>query len=665
MLPCRDLACYLSIEGNESLINNPRPAFCRILAIGIASCLFLISASHGMAQSAAGEWRYYGGDQLGTRYSGLNQINRDNVSKLKRAWTYHTGELELGLATSSFKASFSCTPIVVNGVMYITTPSSRVIALDSESGRELWKFDPQAGKPKREFNSNRGVAYWEGHAANGKTIDRRILFGTVDGKLIALNADTGRPCPDFGKSGLIDLRIGFADKWKQDLSWGARVTAPPVVFKDLVIVGWGLPEFPSKGPSGDVRAFNVRTGQPAWVFHTIPRPGELGHDTWEGDSWNDRSGANVWSMMSVDVEHGMIFLPVASPTYDFYGGDRKGKNLFANSLVALNGNTGKLVWYYQMVHHDIWDYDLPAQPSLITIQRNGRKIPAVAQVTKMGFVFVFNRLTGEPLFPVEERPVPTSDVPGEASWPTQPFPVKPPALTRQSFNADEISQVTPESKKYCTELYNNAVNRGMFTPTGVETTVVFPGFHGGGNWSGGSFDPATGYYYVNMNEDGTFGVMTKQPAGAPEPYARAGRFEEYAWFRDKNNHPCQQPPWGTLSAVDLNKGEIVWQIPLGVVDELEAKGVHNTGTQNLGGSIVTAGGLVFIAGTTDSRFRAFDAKTGKELWQDKLEANGHATPMTYTGKHGRQFVVIPAGGGGFLRDLSSVLSDTVVTYALP
>jgi quinoprotein glucose dehydrogenase len=370
--------------------------------------------------------------------------------------------------------------------------------------------------------------------------------------------------------------------------------------------------------------------------------------------------------MSVDQKRGIVFLPIGSPAYDFYGGDRKGKNLFGNSLVALNAATGKLIWYFQMVHHDLWDYDLPAQPSLVTIRQNGRAIPAVVQVTKMGFVFVFNRLNGKALFPIEERAVPQSNVPGEESWPTQPFPVKPPSLTRQTMTRDEISKVSTESQRYCTELFDKLTNKGPYTPAGLQPTLMFPGYHGGGNWSSASFDPTSDYLYVNMNEDGAVGQMNPQPPGSPIPFIRRGRFEEYAWFRDKNGRPCQQPPWGTLSAVNLKTGEIAWHVPLGVVDELEAKGVHNTGSQNLGGSIVTAGGLVFIAGTTDRRFRAFDSKTGTQLWETRLEANGHATPITFLGKKtGKQFVVVAAGGGGFLRQLSSVLSDTVVAYTLP
>jgi quinoprotein glucose dehydrogenase len=465
--------------------------------------------------------------------------------------------------------------------------------------------------------------------------------------------------PGFGNEGIVDLWQGFADKWPRT---DYTVTSPPVIYRDLVITGSTVPESPGKGPSGTVRSFSVQTGKKVWEFHTVPLPGEVGHDTWQGDDWKDRTGANVWSIMSVDIERGMVFLPIGSPSYDFYGADRKGKGLFGNSLVALDAATGKLIWYYQLVHHDVWDYDLPAQPTLITVHRDGREIPAVAQVTKMGFIYVFDRLTGKPLFPVEERPVPESEVPGEVTWPTQPFPLKPPPISRQSVTRAELSNVTPESHRYCTELFDSTVTHGMFTPYGLKLTLVLPGTLGGGSWSGGAFNPETSLYYVNGNEQGAVGIMIPRPAGSAERYERNSKWGGYAQFADPNGWPCVEPPWGTLNAINLETGELVWKVPLGVVDELEKKGRPPTGTSNLGGAIVTAGGLVFIAGTNDSRFRAFDARTGKQLWVTRLEASGHATPMTFLGKRNRrQYVVIAAGGGGFFPQPAS---DALEAYAL-
>jgi len=614
----------------------------------VAAFLLLLAPYVGWTQ----EWRSYGGSSGATRFSPLQQINPKNVGELKRAWTYHTGEVNRANETDRHHiAPFETTPIVVDGMLYLSTPSNRVIALDAETGREIWKFDPQAGRTERQFFQHRGVAYWQSATRD----DRRILYGTFDGRMICLDAMTGKPCKDFGTHGVVNLRAGVAEKFP-DAEYA--VTSSPAIYKDLVITGAAVPEYPAIGPSGAVRAFDVRTGKLVWTFHTVPGPGEAGHETWEKEAWKERTGANVWSTMSVDVERDLVFLPVGSPSYDFYGGDRKGQGLFANSLVALQASTGKLAWYFQMVHHDLWDYDMPAQPALITVRRNGKSVPAVAQVTKMGFVFIFDRLTGKPLFPVEERPVPQSDVPGEAAWPTQPFPSKPPALVRQALNETDITAVTPESHDYCAELFRSLETRGMYTPYGRKQTLVVPGTLGGATWSGGSFDPELGYLFVNVNELGAMGAMEPQPAGSRVAYRRGSQAGEYARFWDQNQWPCQKPPWGTLNAVNVSNGEIAWKVPLGVVAGLNGQ----TGSPNLGGSLATAGGLIFIGATADSSFRAFESRTGKQLWVAELAASAYAAPVAYMGsKSGKQFVVIAAGGGGYFRGKTS---DEVVAFAL-
>lgn len=632
------------------LLGSPCVEILRRYGCGAAwqALLFLQLAGTSHSQ----EWRYYGGNAEGTRHLPVAQINRDNVSQLKRAWTYHTGEVDRSNnATDRHSiAPFESTPIVVDGVLYFSTPSNRVIALDAETGAEIWKYDPQAGSERRRYYQHRGVSFWQ--SQDGR--ERRIVFGTFDGRLIALDAKSGKPCGNFGNGGIVNLRAGLDGDEPSALY---SVTSAPAIYQNLVITGAMVPEFPPKGPSGQVRAFDVRTGKLVWTFYTIPRPGESGHETWTGDEWKGRTGANVWSTMSVDQKRGLVFLPVGSASYDFYGADRKGSNLFANCLVALHAATGKLVWYFQMVHHDIWDYDMPAQPMLIDVKRERETVPAVAQITKMGFVFLFDRVSGKPLFPIEERAVPKSEVPGEESWPTQPFPLKPPALVRQKFTEADMD-LSDSTGKYCAEMFRTLQRGGIFTPYGLQQTLVVPGTLGGGNWSGASFDSTRGYLFVNVNEVGSVGALEPQPESSPEKYRRNNARGEYARFWDDEQKPCQKPPWGTLSAVDVNSGEIVWKVALGGE---QGRAHEKTGLPNLGGSIVT-NGLVFIGAAADSKFRAFDAKTGAELWSAELEANANATPATYLGKKtGKQFVVIAAGGGGYFRGKTS---DTLAAFAL-
>jgi quinate dehydrogenase (quinone) len=613
--------------------------------------LFVASITGAEGPPRASEWPSHGHDPGGQRFSPLAQITRDNVARLERAWTYHTGEIDPTVAIGRNGFAFQCTPLVVDGVLYLITPSYRVVALDAETGRERWRFDPRlALEPGGDYPRSRGVAYWEGDAPRGRA-RQRILFGTGDGRLIALDARTGRPCPDFGRSGEVDLKAGLTDRWPDALY---MVTAPPAVYGNLAMVGARIGEWPGQGVSGDVRAFDVRTGALAWRFHTVPRPGEFGNDTWEGESWKDRSGVNAWATISVDKERGLAFLPLGAPAHDFYGGDRKGENLFANSVVAVEAATGRRVWHYQTIHHDLWDRDIPAQPVLLTVRRAGRRVPAVAVMNKAGSIFILDRATGRPLLPVEERPVPPSRVPGEQAWPTQPVPLLPPPLVRHAITRDELTEVTPESRRFCTELFDTLHNAGPWEPFGVEPTLRFPGLLGGATWSGGSFDPRSGLLYVNLNELGAVGWVA--PPGAPRaPWPRR--------FWDHREWPCQKPPWGTLNAIDAGSGEVRWRVPLGFVEELAARGIDDTGAPSLGGSIVTAGGLVFIGGSNDRRFRAFDAATGKLLWTAALEGSGHATPITYRGRRsGRQFVVIAAGGGGYLSRHSA---DALVAFALP
>jgi quinoprotein glucose dehydrogenase len=595
----------------------------------------------------AQEWPHYGGDAGGTRYSPLKQIHRGNVAKLQVAWTYDTGDFSDATQYPS-RSAFEATPLVVDGVMYIVTPFCRLIALDPETGKELWAFDPKIDRSVRvNLFLSRGASFW----TDGKA--KRILLGDLEGRLWSIDAVTGKPDPAFGREGVVDLKEGFVEKYPNTQY---RSTSPVAICGDVAVAGSLVSDGAPKGPSGDVRGIDVRTGKVVWRF------GVIDPKTFEGGSHVERGGANMWAPPSADPANGLVFLPLTSASYDFYGGDRKGANLYSDSVVALSCRTGEKKWHFQTVHHDIWDYDLPAQPSLVTVKRNGRDVPAVAQITKMGFAFVLHRLTGEPLFPVEERPVPRSAIPGEVTWPTQPYPVKPPPFARQSMRADELTTVTPESRKECLAMTEGAIlDTKLYDPLGEKNQVLFPGLNGGANWGGASYDPNSRLLFVNSMDVGGLFRLVKRPEGSAIPYALRAAKHEFFW--DSQLYPCQQPPWGALTAIDLNTGEFRWRVTLGEFDELTARGIAPTGAPNIGGSIATAGGLLFIAATNDGKFRAFDTANGKELWMTRLPASGFATPATYRGKKtGRQFVVIAAGGGN---KYDRKFTGKLVAYALP
>jgi glucose dehydrogenase len=607
------------------------------------------------------DWPVYGHDGASTRYSPLKQINPQNVGTMVRAWTYHMkkeGPRPLAAGTVSKgggRRSSEATPIMVSGKLFMPTPYGTVIALNPETGEELWTYKLDHGRP-----AGRGVAYWHGDDRTPPS----ILFGTSDGRLFSLNAETGKPTSGFGIDGAVDIKSDILNGFPKTTQFD--VTSPVAIYKDLAIVGAQIQESPGTGASGDPRAFDVHTGKQVWRFHSVPQPGEVGNDTWEGTSWKNRSGTNVWGLMSVDLERGLLFLPFGSPAFDFYGADRKGKNLFGDSLVVLEADTGKLAWYFQIVHHDTWDYDLESAPVLMDVVQAGTKIPAVAVIGKNGLLFILDRRDGKPIYGVEERPVPASKIPGEAGWPTEPFPLKPPPLGRNSFRPDEIATVTPEQKKICTDLLateGGLESGGPYIHWGSKLTILFPGTLGAVNWPGMSFNPDLGYLFLNTVDIADVGKLVKTAPGADPPYERASPWGMYARFWNNDKFwPCQQPPWGQLWAINVNTGEVAWKEPFGIIEELEAKGVKGTGALNFGGSITTAAGLLFIAATDDQRFRAFDAATGKELFTTKLETGSYTVPMTYQAKNGKQYVVIVASGGSFY---DTTAGDSVIGFALP
>jgi quinoprotein glucose dehydrogenase len=691
----------------------------RVPIFGVV-CIAAVAAVSAAGQEGR-DWPAYGGGAAQIRYSSLAQIDRSNVRRLEVAWTYDAGETG-GLQTN---------PIVVDGVLFTTTPKHKVVALDGATGAVRWTFD--SGIEGR--GPNRGVSYWSGGE------DRRIFTG--QGQFVyALNADTGRPIAEFGRDGRIDLREGLG---RDPATQSVSLTTPGVVFKDLLIVGGRVSEGLPASP-GDIRAYDVKTGATRWAFHTIPRPGEFGYETWPKDAWTYTGGANNWAGMAVDEQRGVVYAPTGSAAADFYGANRLGDNLFANALVALDAATGRRLWHFQAVHHDIWDRDFPAPPSLVTVTRDGRRIDAVAQTTKHGFVFLFDREHGEPLFPIDEVRFPESAVDGERAAGTQPIPAKPAPFARQRLTEDLLTRRTPAARQAVVELFRSLRSEGQFVPLSVgRDTVIFPGFDGGAEWGGSAYDPDSGLLYVNANEmawtaslapndggdggrqiylrncaschrDDLSGAPPQMPSlvglgqrksaadlrsvieqgagrmpGFPALSAdaltalvaflrtgvddRAGhdtasaamkyRFTGYRRFLDPDGYPAIAPPWGTLSAINLNTGEYVWKVPLGEYPELATQGLTNTGSENYGGPVVTAGGLVFIAATNfDRKFRAFDKATGELLWEARLPLSGNATPATYeTG--GRQFVVVPAGGGRSRPNAPNESGGVYVAYALP
>jgi glucose dehydrogenase len=617
--------------------------------IPLACVLLACVAASGKAEevkAAKGDWVSYNHDMASSRYSPLTQINTKNVDMLKSAWTF---SLKGEAAAPRFGGGGSeATPLVVNGILYITA-SARVVALDGSTGKEVWSYTVAGARP-----STRGVAYWPGDKQNPP----RIIF-TAGRNLIALNATTGKIDPGFGKEGVVDMVVGYG--------------GVPTIFRNLVMVGASVLELPV-GQPGNTRAYDARTGAKLWDFHTVPQPGETGHETWLNDGWKGRSGTNIWAFqMTADEQRGIVYMPVDGPASNYYGGDRPGANLFGNSVVAVDAETGKLKWYFQTVHHDLWDYDNPPAPVLLDITVNGKKIPAIADIGKTGWMFILNRETGKPVFGVEERKVAAGDVPGEWYSPTQPFPLKPPPLARMDYKPEDLvtaQDTTPEHAAACKALVERSggfYNAGPFTPFLLQepnkppkSTIIFPGATGGTNWGGMAVDPKDGFIFAYTHDQGQVGWTEKKKPGveysfdehgSPLQYTRAGvdgpgpfhTFTAPIKEGSKATWPCQKPPWGRMTAVNANTGEFAWQVPFGITEELGPERQNTGRSGGFAGPMATAGGLLFAGIVSDARFRALDSKTGKELWSAKLDGTGNADPMSYQGKDGKQYVAIVSG----------------------
>ena len=593
------------------------------------------------------EWRSYAADDASSRYAPLDQITPANVGRLEVAWEFETLPPRVRA-----QGTIQCTPIVVDGVMYVTAHGLNAHALEAHTGRLIWSNDGIDTGPRRgAAGASRGVTYWK----NGS--DERI-FAPVREHILAIDAKTGKLIDVFGANGAIELATGLDRELSETESIVS--TTPAVVFEDLLIITSRPGEGPVKSAPGHIRAYDCRTGQRRWIFHTIPHPGEFGFDTWSPQSWKTSGGANCWGGMSVDHERGWVFVATGSPTFDFWGGDRKGSNLFANCVICLDARTGKRIWHYQTVHHDLFDYDLPCAPNLVTVMHKGAPRDAVAQVGKTGWVYLLDRETGEPLYPIEERSVPASTVPGEEAWPTQPFVTNPPAFSRQYFGPEDVAHLSDASHNYLiSQRLEGVALSPMFTPPELDKeVVVFPGYHGGGLWGGASWRADKGILFVNHNEIPWSLKLVRAAEGSPYPFEHTG----YLRPEDQQNYPAIKPPWGRMSAIDLNSSKILWQTPLGEYDELSANGLPPTGSYNRGGNIATQGGLLFAAASLDCTFRAFDQQDGKVLWKHDLGGIGTATPATYEAD-GRQFVVIAASPSSNAKGSGPKAGFTA--YALP